>query len=216
MTRGSFTDSKKLQVVPINQICVVHKQRMQGVVVLECLKRLIPPPESRLAAVTSSSPSHHHRRQQITPNNKSIIYKPTKHVETHHRLQHNNLHNNLHNPPKMSGAAQASSNTTKAVTSDSKDTSQPLQPQKPGAQLEEDDEFEDFPVEGTCSPFQNLLGPPKLTRIRSTDWTKDEEVGSQAGATHLWEESWDDDDTSDDFSVQLKAELEKAGSAKKS
>jgi 26 proteasome complex subunit DSS1 len=26
----------------------------------------------------------------------------------------------------------------------------------------------------------------------------------------LWEESWDDDDTSDDFSVQLKAELEKA------
>jgi 26 proteasome complex subunit DSS1 len=48
----------------------------------------------------------------------------------------------------MSGAAQGSSNTTKAVTSDSKDTSQPLQPQKPAAQLEEDDEFEDFPVEG--------------------------------------------------------------------
>ena len=50
----------------------------------------------------------------------------------------------------------------------------------------------------------------------ATDWTKDEEVGSQAGATHLWEESWDDDDTSDDFSVQLKAELEKAGAQKKS
>ena len=49
----------------------------------------------------------------------------------------------------MSGAAQGSQNTTKAVVSDSKDTSQPLQPQKPGAQLEEDDEFEDFPVEGT-------------------------------------------------------------------
>lgn len=95
----------------------------------------------------------------------------------------------------MSGAAQGSANTTKVVTTDSKDTSQPLQPQKPGAQLEEDDEFEDFPVE---------------------DWTKDEEVGSQAGATHLWEESWDDDDTSDDFSVQLKAELEKAGAQKKS
>ncbi|KAM0697329.1 hypothetical protein Q7P36_003400 [Cladosporium allicinum] len=95
----------------------------------------------------------------------------------------------------MSGAAQGSQNTTKAVVSDSKDTSQPLQPQKPGAQLEEDDEFEDFPVE---------------------DWTKEEEVGSQTAATHLWEESWDDDDTSDDFSVQLKAELEKAGSQKKS
>jgi deoxyribodipyrimidine photolyase len=35
-----------------------------------------------------------------------------------------------------------------------KDTSQPLQPQKPGAQLEEDDEFEDFPVEGTLAPSQ--------------------------------------------------------------
>jgi 26 proteasome complex subunit DSS1 len=50
----------------------------------------------------------------------------------------------------------------------------------------------------------------------TTDWTKEEEVGSQTAATHLWEESWDDDDTSDDFSVQLKAELEKAGSQKKS
>jgi 26 proteasome complex subunit DSS1 len=56
-----------------------------------------------------------------------------------------------------------------------------------------------------------------LTQSRyPPDWTKDEEVGSQAGATHLWEESWDDDDTSDDFSVQLKAELEKAGGQKKS
>ena len=53
----------------------------------------------------------------------------------------------------MSGAAQGSADTTKAVTTDSKDTSQPLQPQKPGAQLEEDDEFEDFPVEGTCHPI---------------------------------------------------------------
>jgi 26 proteasome complex subunit DSS1 len=50
----------------------------------------------------------------------------------------------------MSGAAQSNAPTTKpGLTTDSKDTSQPLQPQKPGAQLEEDDEFEDFPVEGT-------------------------------------------------------------------
>ncbi|OQO04931.1 hypothetical protein B0A48_07949 [Cryoendolithus antarcticus] len=85
----------------------------------------------------------------------------------------------------MSGST---ANPTKPATNDSKDTSQPAQPQKP-AQLEEDDEFEDFPVE---------------------DWAKEEEVGAQAASTHLWEESWDDDDTSDDFSVQLKAELEKA------
>ena len=48
----------------------------------------------------------------------------------------------------MSDAASGSAATTKAIVSDSKDDSKPLQPQKPAAQLEEDDEFEDFPVEG--------------------------------------------------------------------
>ncbi|KAK4634408.1 Putative 26S proteasome complex subunit sem-1 [Fulvia fulva] len=91
----------------------------------------------------------------------------------------------------MSGASTSNNtSTTQATVSDSTDKSQPLQPQKPTA-LEEDDEFEDFPVE---------------------DWTKEEEVGAQAGgSTHLWEESWDDDDTTDDFSVQLKEELKKMG-----
>ena len=36
----------------------------------------------------------------------------------------------------------------KGNVTDNKDDSKPLQPQKPAAQLEEDDEFEDFPVEG--------------------------------------------------------------------
>ncbi len=49
-------------------------------------------------------------------------------------------------------------------------------------QLEEDDEFEDFPVE---------------------DWTE-EETQVPGGNAHLWEESWDDDDTSEDFAVQLR------------
>ena len=49
----------------------------------------------------------------------------------------------------------------------------------------------------------------------SVDWGE-EETQTHGDKTHLWEESWDDDDTSDDFSVQLKAELEKAGSQKKS
>lgn len=49
----------------------------------------------------------------------------------------------------MSGAAQGGVATAKATVSDSKDNSKPLAPQKPVAQLEEDDEFEDFPVEGT-------------------------------------------------------------------
>ncbi|KAF5020166.1 hypothetical protein F66182_7806 [Fusarium sp. NRRL 66182] len=55
--------------------------------------------------------------------------------------------------------------------------------QKPAA-LGEDDEFEDFPVE---------------------DWPEDQtEAAKGSGETkHLWEESWDDDDTSDDFSHEL-------------
>lgn len=39
--------------------------------------------------------------------------------------------------------------TSKATVTDSKDDTKPLQPPKQAAQLEEDDEFEDFPVEGS-------------------------------------------------------------------
>jgi 26 proteasome complex subunit DSS1 len=108
----------------------------------------------------------------------------------------------------MSGAAQADANNTKGVVSDRKDDSQPLAPQKQAAQLEEDDEFEDFPVEGV------LKLPPSSSQeetwnwsLRQTDWPAEEELassGAGAGTTHLWEESWDDDDTSDEFSVQLQ------------
>lgn len=50
----------------------------------------------------------------------------------------------------MSGAAQGSKDTTKAIVSDEKaGQDQPdQQQQKPAVALEEDDEFEDFPVEG--------------------------------------------------------------------
>ncbi|KAI8335023.1 DSS1/SEM1 family-domain-containing protein [Chlamydoabsidia padenii] len=61
-----------------------------------------------------------------------------------------------------------------------------------GAQLgalEEDDEFEEFAVE---------------------DWAEEEEDKDD---THYWEDNWDDDDIEDDFSQQLKAELEKTSSA---
>ncbi|KAJ5370414.1 DSS1/SEM1 family-domain-containing protein [Penicillium cataractarum] len=68
---------------------------------------------------------------------------------------------------------------------------QPQQQQKPQV-LEEDDEFEDFPVE---------------------DWPQEEaeQNGSAAngGNEHLWEESWDDDDAAEDFSKQLREELKK-------
>ncbi|ESZ92554.1 hypothetical protein SBOR_7080 [Sclerotinia borealis F-4128] len=64
---------------------------------------------------------------------------------------------------------------------------------KLAAALEEDDEFEDFPVE---------------------NWSQ-EETEVPGDNTHLWEESWDDDDTSEDFSAQLKEELKKVEANKK-
>ena len=35
------------------------------------------------------------------------------------------------------------------------------------------------------------------------DWTE-EEAQTPEGNTHLWEESWDDDDTSEEFLAQLQ------------
>jgi len=89
----------------------------------------------------------------------------------------------------MAGPAQDSASTTKPVASDAKDGDTKEAVQKPAAALEEDDEFEDFPVE---------------------DWTE-EETQLPGGNTHLWEESWDDDDTNDEFSQQLKEELKRVG-----
>jgi len=48
----------------------------------------------------------------------------------------------------MSAAAEGSGPTTKATTSDATDFSTVKDQQKPAAALEEDDEFEDFPVDG--------------------------------------------------------------------
>ncbi|KKK23884.1 hypothetical protein P175DRAFT_0136224 [Aspergillus ochraceoroseus IBT 24754] len=72
------------------------------------------------------------------------------------------------------------------------EASQQPQQQKPTV-LEEDDEFEDFPVD---------------------DWTQEETEQASGSAAngnnvHLWEESWDDDDAAEDFSKQLKEELKK-------
>ena len=37
----------------------------------------------------------------------------------------------------------------------------------------------------------------------NSDWTQ-EDTEVQGDNTHLWEESWDDDDTNEDFAAQLK------------
>ena len=56
--------------------------------------------------------------------------------------------------------------------------------------LEEDDEFEEFPAE---------------------DWTGKAEDETDV---NVWEDNWDDDDVEDDFSVQLRNELEKQSNSK--
>ncbi|PVH95928.1 hypothetical protein DM02DRAFT_675127 [Periconia macrospinosa] len=91
----------------------------------------------------------------------------------------------------MSGATQAPTKSTddKSKTVDAENSENKKAAVAP---LEEDDEFEDFPVE---------------------DWTE-EESQIPGGTTHLWEESWDDDDTSEDFAVQLREELKKLGNSK--
>ncbi|KAL2067443.1 hypothetical protein VTL71DRAFT_1868 [Oculimacula yallundae] len=94
----------------------------------------------------------------------------------------------------MSAApASGSAPTTKQSATDKSGDSAKDSSTKPTAALEEDDEFEDFPVE---------------------NWTQ-EETEVPGDNTHLWEESWDDDDTSEDFSAQLKEELKKVEASKK-
>ncbi|KAG6041442.1 26S proteasome complex subunit [Claviceps citrina] len=85
-----------------------------------------------------------------------------------------------------------------ASSSNPKPAEQPSEDKKPEqttTALGEDDEFEDFPVD---------------------DWPEEQTEAAQSGETkHLWEESWDDDDTTDDFSTQLKEELKKVESSKR-
>ncbi|KAK7536124.1 DSS1/SEM1 family-domain-containing protein [Phyllosticta citribraziliensis] len=91
----------------------------------------------------------------------------------------------------MSAPQNNNAATNNPSTADPKDAGdKATENNKPAAALEEDDEFEDFPSE---------------------DWdTEDAELPAAAAAnSHLWEESWDDDDTSEDFSAQLKEELKK-------
>ncbi|RDW76395.1 proteasome regulatory particle lid subunit SEM1 [Aspergillus mulundensis] len=105
------------------------------------------------------------------------------------------------------------SNTQSQDTKQQEASQQPQQ-QKPTV-LEEDDEFEDFPVDGESSArvsdtdpsfsSLNFISPLKM------HWPENETEQATANGNnvHLWEESWDDDDAAEDFSKQLKEELKK-------
>ena len=56
----------------------------------------------------------------------------------------------------MSAAAEGSGPTAKAIISDESSSTALKDQQKPAVALEEDDEFEDFPVEGWIAPISML------------------------------------------------------------
>lgn len=119
-----------------------------------CCLRRTDRPATWIAPDVAQAPkvaltSHHCQPSGLHHDHIQHHTNPPKHFTIYQTTPEKNPTNLAQNLPKMSGAAQGNASATKAVTSDSKDTSEPLQPQKPGAQLEEDDEFEDFPVEGT-------------------------------------------------------------------
>jgi len=92
------------------------------------------------------------------------------------------------NPPPTAKMQPSESSKTEVDSAQASKTAT----NPPPAMLEEDDEFEDFPVE---------------------DWSQ-EDTEVPGGSTHLWEESWDDDDENEDFSKQLKEELKKVDANK--
>ncbi|EJD35436.1 hypothetical protein AURDEDRAFT_175463 [Auricularia subglabra TFB-10046 SS5] len=65
------------------------------------------------------------------------------------------------------------------------------------AALEEDDEFEEFPVQD-WDPSET-----EMKRLGKAEAGAD----GQKVADSLWEDNWDDDDIEEDFSAQLRSEL---------
>ncbi|GAA5908712.1 hypothetical protein JCM6882_008181 [Rhodosporidiobolus microsporus] len=79
----------------------------------------------------------------------------------------------------------------------------PQQPSNPQLlPLQEDDEFEEFPVEDWDS--KDTYGAKLANAAGQTNGAG--ESGAKA-LDSLWEDDWDDDDVGDDFSVQLRGEL---------
>lgn len=81
--------------------------------------------------------------------------------------------------------------------------------------LEEDDEFEEFPVEGLYQNRQihhesSLLRLAYIELISKfsflpLEWADGKENEDEV---NVWEDNWDDDNVEDDFNNQLRAQLE--------
>ncbi|KAK0519739.1 hypothetical protein OC834_007281 [Tilletia horrida] len=124
----------------------------------------------------------------------------------------------------MSDGKKAASGSSGAAQASSSSTSQPQQAQQQDAAglpgygpLDEDDEFDDFPVQD-WPDSDTVLHATKPAAASAAA------AGSGSGAggaglkmaggqsstgDHLWEDNWDDDDVEDEFSKALRAEVEK-------
>ncbi|KAG6817349.1 hypothetical protein H0H87_009948 [Tephrocybe sp. NHM501043] len=93
--------------------------------------------------------------------------------------------------------------SSSASTSKTAETSSKPSEKKPEATqhlgvLEEDDEFEEFPVadwDDSQTDLAHLGGAAP--------------GAAKSGGDKLWEDNWDDDDIEDEFSTQLRNELAK-------
>lgn len=82
-----------------------------------------------------------------------------------------------------------------------KETSSGTKPTKTEQTLfEEDDEFEEFPVEGMKMGDRDEVCIIQKSHL-FLDWDEREE---DSGDRQLWEDNWDDDNVEDDFSCQLR------------
>ncbi|KAF8638257.1 hypothetical protein AX17_002279 [Amanita inopinata Kibby_2008] len=97
----------------------------------------------------------------------------------------------------------SSSSSTTKPTETPKSTEQPKQEKLAHlGVLEEDDEFEEFEVadwDDSQTDLAHLSGAAPGV--------------ANSGGDKLWEDNWDDDDIEEEFSVQLRNELEKKKAA---
>jgi len=96
----------------------------------------------------------------------------------------------------MSSNSNPTSTTTATTSKDDPAAKKDAVKQQPQlSALEEDDEFEEFPVQD-WDDTETELG--KLSGLQPGV--------AMSGSDRLWEDNWDDDDVEDDFSLQLRKE----------
>ena len=78
-------------------------------------------------------------------------------------------------------------------------------PQQPAKPMDDDDEFEEFDVEGRFLGLFSMQQPHMHDSVFSADWKEEDEDPAKAD---LWEADWDDTAVSDNFAQQLRTELQ--------